>query len=384
MRRIRVLHLLPWIVSGGVEQRRLLLARHLSRDRFDLRFVCMQAAPPLSARIRAAGVQVDEISGTWTIFDLSSVRKLRRLIRTFDPDIVHGAVFEGVVMSVLSTLGQRKPKIIVEEIDYPVTRRIGGRALFATVANLADRCIGVSPAVGEYLKGPGLIAPSRVRVITNGAEEPSMADNATRERTRRELRLPEGAFVVGSVGRMQDAHKRFSDLLRTIPILLSQVPNFHLLLVGDGPDLPRLRALAKDLNVSDRVTFAGYSGDVGVMYALMDAFALVSNRESFGLVLAEAMFAGLPTICTGIGGMADVVVNQETGLYVSLGDTQGIADAIVRLHASPDLRARLGQAGQTRARSLFSAARYCNDVAKLYTELLGETLADETTSVAAE
>jgi glycosyltransferase involved in cell wall biosynthesis len=87
-------------------------------------------------------------------------------------------------------------------------------------------------------------------------------------------------------------------------------------------------------------------------------------------VLAEAMRVGLPIVCSGTGGMADVVIDGETGLYTGVGDPPRIARAIARLHDEPATRAAMGTEGKARAERLFSSERYCRDIAALYDALL--------------
>ncbi|MBC7171974.1 MAG: glycosyltransferase, partial [Polyangiaceae bacterium] len=301
--------------------------------------------------------------------DGPAIRSVRELVRAYDPDVVHGAVFEGVVMATLASLG-RRARVVVEEIDYPITRSRRAQLLFSVLARSADRCVAVSPAVREYLVEEGGVPDRKITLIPNGVERPVLPDAEGVAALRAEVGIPEDAFVVGSLGRLVDEHKRFSDLLRATAALRDELPSLHLLIAGEGPDREALEALADALGIAQRVSFAGYRADVGAMYALMDVFALVSNRESFGLVLAEAMYVGLPVVCTGIGGMRDVVLDGETGLYVGLGDVDAIARALARLAREPALREALGAKGRERAERLFSAERYSADVAALYEELL--------------
>ncbi len=366
----RILHVLPWVASGGVERTRLTLARGLPRQRFEQRIVCIAATSPLVDRVRAEGVRVDVVPGRWTVFDVRALGAIRELVRAYDPDLVHGAVFEGVAMASLATIG-RRARLVVEEIDYPVTRTFLADRLFAALAYRADRCVAVSPSVREYLVRKGVVENRRISVIPNGVEQPIVPGRGRLAELRAALRIPAGAFVVGSVGRLSDAHKRFSDLIRALARLEQDLPSLHLLLVGDGPDRVSLEGLARELGVADRVSFAGYQEDVGAMYGLMDVFALVSNRESFGLVLAEAMYVGLPVICSGVGGMRDVVVEGENGVYVGVGDIGAIARAILGLFRDPRMRQTIGERNERRVDALFSAAEYCARVAALYDELLG-------------
>jgi L-malate glycosyltransferase len=234
----------------------------------------------------------------------------------------------------------------------------------------------VSPAVYAYLTGPGRISRDKTRLIINGVAEPKLLDAHDRLALRDSVGLPEGAFVVGSVGRVFDWVKRFSDLIRAVSRLLPTHPDLYLLIVGDGEDLDSLKSLAESLGVADRVRFTGYQKDVGPWLSVMDLFALASEQESFGLVLVEAMFASLPVVATNVGGIPNIVVPEETGLLVPVRDVTALSGAIARLKTDPALRESFGRAGRVRAQHSFSAERYVSEVEALYRESLRSKTGD--------
>jgi glycosyltransferase involved in cell wall biosynthesis len=234
----------------------------------------------------------------------------------------------------------------------------------------ADRCVGVSPAVLGYLHSTARIPEHKTRLIVNGISAPLLASTTERVTLRASLEIPADAFVIGSVGRLDDGHKRFSDLIRAMPALLNRVPSALLLIVGDGRDRQLLERLAADLGVTACIRFAGYRHDVGPVFSIMDLFALASERESFGLVLVEAMFSGLPVVATEVGGIPGIVANGETGLLVPVGAPAALADAVATIANDAARRSGMGQAGAARAHRLFGAERYVKDVELLYKELL--------------
>jgi glycosyltransferase involved in cell wall biosynthesis len=186
---------------------------------------------------------------------------------------------------------------------------------------------------------------------------------------RRSFGLSASAFVIGTVCRLDDdGHKRVSDLIRAVA-MLPDLP-VELLIVGDGRQRRDLERLSEELAVSGRVRFAGYREDVGAAYAVMDVFALVSAREGFGLVVAEAMLARLPVIATAVGGLRNIVEDGRTGILVPPCSAEQVRDAISRLHGEPELRSAYAEAGRSRALLHFSAERYARDVSAFYQRLL--------------
>jgi len=366
---VRILHFLPWLHSGGVERRRLELARGLDKRRYLQRVVCLHGLDHLIADFVGAGVEVTPLGG-----NLLSRRNVLAAVRAafeWRPDIIHGAVFEGVILAALAGLANPRSKIILEEIDFPLHRSPRARLLFRALALRSDRCVAVSPAVLEFLKTEGIPDRKR-RLIMNAAPRPRLPPESEWGSLRAHLGIPSNAFVVGTVGRLNDRHKRVSDLIQALSILRPSNPDLHLLIVGDGPDRVVLERLVQELDLCGAVSFAGYQSDTGPMYAVMDLFALASERESFGLVLVEAMFAGLAVVGTRTSGVANVVEDGNTGVLVSVGAPSEFARAVADLKSDAGRRRAMGEAGRARAERLFSSARYVADVARLYEEVLGE------------
>jgi glycosyltransferase involved in cell wall biosynthesis len=241
--------------------------------------------------------------------------------------------------------------------------------LFRLANARAKRSVAVSPAVLDYLRNTARIPEQKLRLVVNGISPPMLVPEAERQQLRESLGLPPDALVLGSVGRINDSIKRFSDLIVALARIAKRHPSLHLLIVGGGHDQPMLEALAGKHGLSARVRFAGYRHDVGPMYSIMDLFALASARESFGLALVEAMFSCLAVVATNVGGIPGIVVDGETGLLVPVADPEALAVAISSLVEDPDTRARMGAAGSARARRLFGAERYVRDVEALYEEL---------------
>jgi glycosyltransferase involved in cell wall biosynthesis len=174
-----------------------------------------------------------------------------------------------------------------------------------------------------------------------------------------------------AVGRLS-YYKGFDVLLRA----LADAPQAQLLLIGSGERDSELRAQAQELGVAERVRFAGHVDDTELAraYAQADVFCLSSTEraEAFGLVLLEAMRAGLPTIASNIpgSGVGFVVREGETGLLVPPTDAAALAAAIRKLAADESLRRRLGAAGKQRWCGEFTLDRSAERVVTLYREML--------------
>jgi glycosyltransferase involved in cell wall biosynthesis len=148
------------------------------------------------------------------------------------------------------------------------------------------------------------------------------------------------------------------DFVTLLAALARVDADYRVSLVGDGPDAAEVAATVEARGLSDRVELVGAQGTVTELLARSDVFVLSSRSEGFPVSILEAMAAGLPVVATDVGGVAEAVVDAETGILVPAADQQALAAALERLLADHELRRRLGGAGRTRALRLFDTPRY--------------------------
>lgn len=370
MHKYKILHTLCRVASGGVEQRRLLLAKSLPKDRFEHALIVQEGSSFLFDKLRAEGWEVHEIGIAPHILSLRWHESAYKIAKSFQPDIVHGAVYEGQTLACGIGLRMPKVKVVLEETSDPVNRRWTGNALMRAMCLRADACVGVSTKVIEYLDNTLHIPSSKIHLINNAVSEESIPSSARLSELRAALGIKENDIIIGSVGRVEDSHKRFSDIIRALPAIRSQYPMVRLLIVGDGPDAGILARLAEDLGLAGAVIWAGYQSSPRDYYHLMDMFVLASAHEAFGLVLVEAMLAKLPIVATNVGGIPGVVSEGNTAYLVEPYQPKMLAEAVIKLINNETIGRLMGQRGYKRARDLFSADRYVRDVDRLYRSLL--------------
>jgi glycosyltransferase involved in cell wall biosynthesis len=178
----------------------------------------------------------------------------------------------------------------------------------------------------------------RVGLIPLGIDRPP-AVNAV---SRASLGLPDDAFVMITIGRLV-ARKATPQLIDMFAA--SQIPNAHLVVVGDGPDAPAVEQRAVELGVRNRLHMLGQVSDAEKYAALSvaDAFVTASQHEGFGLVFLEAMAFGLPVLCYDRGGQTDFLTSGESGHVVKLNDREAFTRALIELHADREARERYGR-----------------------------------------
>jgi L-malate glycosyltransferase len=368
MQKIRLLHCIETISSGGVERIRLTFAKGLDFDQFELKIICTKAVGPIKDQLEGLGVEIIEVGPFKSPFEWKKYKKVLRLIRKYQPHIIHGAVFEGMSMATVGGLFGKVPIVILEETSFPSTRSKKALFLQRFYSIFADKVIGIAPSVVRFLKDKVKISSSKVLLINNGVDIPETCLVEEIFKIRNNLRIEKDDLVIGSVGRVHDSVKRFSDILQAIKLLDNSKIKF--LLVGQGPDLNELKDLAIYLGLQSQFIPVGFQEKPGSYNQIMNIFCLPSAHEGFGLVAAEAMLHNLPVIATKVGGLQDIVIDNETGFLIPPFSPEVIAEKIQYLIDHPERRKSMGEKGYLRALENYNSQRYCKEVEDLYLELL--------------
>ncbi len=252
------------------------------------------------------------------------------------------------------------------------------RAALPRVANaLADRIIAVSRSVREEVFERQGVSARKVRVIHDpGPDLRGLHLGADGPAVRQELRVPDHGSLIVQVSKLV-APKGHEILLRAAPKVLASFPDARFAIVG-GEEAgmhhhryaERLRALPAELGIEGAVTFTGYRNDVARVMAAADVVVhSPTHPDPFPNVVLQAMAVGTTVVAADVGGAREQVEHDVSGLLVPMGDPDALADAISRLLADPEERARLATAGVTRVRFSFSAEAFYGRLFELYDEM---------------
>jgi glycosyltransferase involved in cell wall biosynthesis len=324
-----------------------------------------------AARLESAGIRCASLGIGMT--NPSGLIRLRSRMATERPDLVHTHLdFSNALGAIAAlSLGQARPKVVCQiENDPSRHYHAVSRLLLHLVAPWVDAHIVISPSLARAMRPTLGGRARRIELIQPGIDVDRFEAPEVDAEVVRGFR--DGATrVVGMVGRLAE-QKGIDVLLAATPRLLSTDAGTRILIVGEGPERAKLENRARDLGVAAAVRFVGHRDDVASVYRAMDVFVLPSRHEGFGLVFAEAMAAGVPVVGTRVVGSVDAVMDGETGLLTAPGDPEGLAHAVLRLFAEPDLRCRLIENGRSWVR------RKCSrDTMSALTEALYERLRDE-------
>jgi glycosyltransferase involved in cell wall biosynthesis len=154
---------------------------------------------------------------------------------------------------------------------------------------------------------------------------------------------------------------------------LRNIPNLHLDLVGDGPNLPAAKVLTKKLGLEHQVHFLGFRRNVTDFLAKAHIFTLISNWEGFPCTTLEAMRAGLPVVVSDVGGAAEAVLEGETGFCIPRGDVHRLTQCLSRLAQDAALRSQMGQAARRHYEQTFTFSHMFKKTFHLYQEIIANS-----------
>jgi glycosyltransferase involved in cell wall biosynthesis len=281
---------------------------------------------------------------------LGAIRDLRKIAatRSFSFCIAHR--FKPVYIALLAT---RLPVIGVHHAFGDYHRRT--RKLFAHIFRWRLSLLGVSDAVRDDMRASLPKWPTgRIQTLYNRIDiEQLQATQLPAAEAREALGLSSSAFIVGNVGRLHP-DKDQATLLRGFALARPSLPkNSQLVIMGKGRLEQDLKELARELDIGSQVLFLGQVADARRYYKAFDVFALSSDNEPFGMVLLEAMVAGVPLLATSAGGAKEVV--EGVGVLFPLGDDQHLAQGLGYLATLDDeQRAACAELMLQRLRERFS------------------------------
>jgi phosphatidylinositol alpha-mannosyltransferase len=272
----------------------------------------------------------------------ASFRRIRALLRAFDPDVVHAHEPFSPSTAMLATLAARRPVVATFHAFIERSRVLDASApLLRIVWRRVAAAVAVSEAAAECA---GRVARAPIEVLPNGVASPAG------RRSGRPHGLPRGRLVLWT--HRLEPRKGFPIAIRAFAELAAELDDVHLVVVGDGPDRTALGLLSD--RQRERVTMVGRVSDDAIASLRAAARVLVApavGQESFGIALAEAMAAGLPIVASDIVGYREVVRHGVEGLLVPPNDPVALAAALRRVLTEPELAASLGSAGRRRARA---------------------------------
>jgi len=338
---------------GGLELYMVRAAKALD-DRFEVLSV-INPLGKLEQYYQGTSYRYELIEKKGTLLMFGAARKLARFIDREEIDVVHLHWTNDIPVAVAARmLSRRRPKL-VQTRNMTMTKFKNDpyhRLLYAHI----DLMLPVTHQVADQLRRfiPESVRP-RIEVLYMGSDRAERLSEEETARLRQERNM-DGQFVVGMVGRINE-QKGQHLLIEAVARIDDE--RVHAYFVGHEMEkgyIDRLKARAGELGAAERVHFLGFMKNPHHFYQMCDAVVLASRRETFGLVLIEAMQVGTAVIGSDSGGVLEIIDDGETGLLFKAQDSRSLAEGIMRLQTEEPLRRRLADAGMRKAQTQFSNA----------------------------
>jgi len=310
--------------------------------------------------------------GTARVFNPFVLWRLSKFLRDNEIDVLHCHRHKATFYGSLAASIARTPVIISHVHGLKRTRTLFRRLVNCILYRIVGKVIVISESVRrDVLESNPRLPVSKVIIIRNSIDFKKFDnDSISRQEAREIIGLSENAFIFGTVGRLVPT-KGHKYLISAFVKVWRTIPNAHLVVLGNGKLEAELKEQAARLGCADAITFAGRRNDVPQLLRAFDVFVLSSIAEGLGVALLEAMAASLPCIASAVGGIPEIIYNEEVGYLVPPQDPDALSAAMIACYSAPEQdRRRMGEAASKMVEQFYSDDLYVEKLDKIYKEEL--------------
>jgi len=368
----RILYVHGMEAIGGAERDLISLLKTLDRHTWDPHVVC-PGTGPFRDLLHAIAVPTHALSlPPWrkvrSFFQRrSAAQRLGALVDQLDPAMIHVNDIWWVPHTVRAIASRRSNPVPIvahvrQEIEPAKVRRYW--------LDRVEAVIAISRQIEQSLIAGG-VSVKNVRTVYSGIDLFKRQLPHGGQAIRQMIGIPDGAVLLGTIANLFP-RKGYEVMLRALPAIVRAAPTVHYVIVGsdDSDYADRLKRLAHELKIADRVHIVGFQDPVQPFLASLDLYVHPALMEGFGVAVVEAMAMGKAVVATTTGGLPEVVAQGETGLLVPPGDVESLAATVVSLLQDRVRREQLGRNGSARAHEHFSLDAYVAKVEHLYGQVL--------------
>ena len=370
--KITVMLAINKMIIGGAEQQFLEIVKGIDKKRFKIIVLTLFAGGELEAELKSIPDIEYVCLNRRSKYNISNIFTAYRLIRKYKVDIIQPFLTPATFFTLIPAVFNRTPVKVVTERGSNRKSLPWGHSFYLRVEDFftkyADVVIPNSESGKDFLITRG-IKPEHIKVIYNGTNlERLHPDPDKVAKVRKELGIGADESVVGISASLFPL-KDHATFLRAAQKIAEVIPQTKFIILGDGPLLDNLQALAKELGISSKVLFTGNQTDVAPYLANMDISCLCSREpEGCSNAILEAMALGKPVVATAAGGNQELVEDGKTGLLVLIENPGQLARAILSLLQDPDLSQEMGKQAREIIKSRFSLEGMVREYEALYEE----------------
>lgn len=373
---IKILHIAA-TTTGGVGLMILYLAKYLDKKLFEVS-VAFGPGYLLDKEFFKEGISVYAISTSRKINPFLIVKgffQIYRLIQKKRFDIVHSHTSVGGLIGRVAGKLAGVPVVIwsIHGFASHEGQNRFKKYIFLLIERLMDKFTDHYVAVSEALKKEGIqnriSTPDKITVIHNGIELRNFNKDFNVSQKKKELGIDMSPTIIGTVTRLEP-QKAVHDFIVAVSYVKETYPDVKVVIIGDGPLRRKIEELINDLKLNDNIILLGWRNDVPEILAVLDIFCQSSLWEGCPMSLLETMAIGKPIIATNVGGVKEIVEDDNTGILVPSGDPKAMADAIIKLTNNKEKTMKMGMNGRRRVESFFNMDLMLVKYERLYQDLL--------------
>ena len=364
----KILHVAQ--AAGGVDRYIQMLLKYLDNKKFENILVCSQDFKEEDYKNLADFFEQIEMNRAIGKNDLRAIKEIRKLIKKYKPDIVYAHSSKAGAVARIADIGL-KNYCIYNPHGWAFNMRCSEKkktmytAIEKIAAPFCDKIICISDAEKQSALEKKICKENKLQVIFNGVDIEAYEKDAHDAVKRKDLNIPEDAFVVGMVGRIspQKAPDVFVKMAKRVK---EKISNAHFIIVGNGEQESEIRRYAADNGFLENLHITGWVNNPMSYIELFDVACLLSRWEGFGLALPEYMMAGKPIVASKVDAIPNIVKNGQNGLLVKIDDVIGASQAVLQIYQETELKNRLITQGLKDVHAKFNARRVSKEHEKLF------------------
>lgn len=340
------------------------------KERFNVIFIYLSGYGDEKNLLKEAGYEVFYLSNIKRIntFRFSILFRLVRILKEHNVDIVHCHAHKSTVYGTVAAVFAKTPVVMAHVHGLGRSRNFRRKLMNFFLFKKINKIVPVAKSVREdVLKNNWSVPEEKISVLENSIDYGRFADVSTsKEDAKKMLGLPSDAFVFGTIGRLAPT-KGLSYLIKAFVSIKEQMPEAHLVLLGDGWLNSELEEQAMNAQCQDSIHFLGHRDNIEQLLRGMDVFVLSSVAEGMPRAILEAMAAGVPCVATEVGGIPEIISGNNVGVLVPPKDSEVLAEAMISIANMTDekLEKQVGKA-QNMVRQFYSHQIVREKLRKLY------------------
>lgn len=372
-RKIKVLHVVLSMETGGLENGIVNLVNQSTQDDFLVDVLCLRSRGELADRIKNPNSSVF-FDGNQDHSLLTAIKKITSTCKNGHYDIVHSHGFTTMLSSYIAKQVCRFPILINGEHGTLYFDSFKKRLIQKFLFYRANLNLTVSAELKVKILSLFSINKDNFKPIINGVDTDRFIQNPKQGKmVRNNLGIKENQIIIGSVGRLVPG-KNYQSLINAFNNISSTIDGVHLVIAGDGPERSMLTDLVKKHNLESRIHLLGRRDDIPALLSAYDLFVLPSKSEGLSNTLLEAMSSSLPAIACNVGGNPEIIIPNISGMLYESGNEQQLSKTLLSLCTNKPEIIKLSKSARNHIIKHHSLVSMVNNYEDTYRSILSSEL----------